>query len=130
LLICRSCYRGQAYCNDECRKQGRHYQRKKANQRYELDPEVLHDHCLRQRAFRQRQREQRALRVTDQPSQIDGDMSSMSEPLAETGKVPSIGQKAQNRPKHAWGGRFAQLVCMICGRVGRFIAAFTRWGVT
>ena len=122
-LICRPCYRGQAYCSVECRLQTRRFQRTKANQRYEENAEVRQDHCQRQRDFRKRQCE---LRVTDQSSMIDCGGSSMSGLLAETGRVPTAGERAQDRPKQAWNGRFANLVCVICGRVGRFIKAFNR----
>ena len=50
--ICGSCYRGQVYCGDECRGRMRRQQRRRANRRYERDPEVRADHCQRQRADR------------------------------------------------------------------------------
>jgi hypothetical protein len=50
----------------------------------------------------------------------------MSGPLAETRKIQPAEKNAQDPPKPAWGGRFLGIVCNICGRVGRFITAFTR----
>ena len=46
--ICRSCYRGQVYCGDECRRRRRRQQRRRANRRYQQDPEIRGDHCQRQ----------------------------------------------------------------------------------
>ena len=53
-FICRACYRGQAYCSDECRRQSRDEQLRKANRRYQQDPEVREDHCERMREYRRR----------------------------------------------------------------------------
>jgi len=123
-LICRSCYRGHAYCSAGCRGKSRQRQRVKANRRYEQDLEVRQDHRDRQRACRERQRVQG---VTDHTSTGVGACHNMAGPLTETGKIPSAAEKnAQYPPKPAWGERFRGIVCNICGRVGRFIIAFTR----
>ena len=122
-LICRPCYRGHAYCSEACRLQTRQRQRLEANQRYEQDWEVLQDHRDRQRACRERQR---GHDVTDHTSTSDRTCSSMSGPLAETRKILPAEKNAQDPPKPAWGDRFRRIVCIICGRVGRFITAFTR----
>jgi hypothetical protein len=52
----------------------------------------------------------------------------MAGSLAEIEKVPPAAEKsAQHPPRPAWGERFRQILCGICGRAGRFITAFTRW---
>ena len=80
--ICRSCYRGQVYCGEGCRRRMRRDQRRRANRRYEQDPEVRGDHCQRQRAYRERRR---LGRVTDQPSAGGCRSGSIGAPLPETG---------------------------------------------
>lgn len=122
-LICRPCYHGQAYCSEECGWRARQRQRLEANRRYEQDWEVRQDHRDRQRAWRERQR---GLVVTDHTSALGGGCGSMSGPVAETRKIPPGEKNAQNSPKPAWGECFWRIVCIICGRVGRFISAFTR----
>ena len=122
-LICRPCYRGQAYCGEGCRRQTRQRQRLEANRRYEQDREVLQDHRDRQRAWRERQRRQS---VTDHSSPTGDACGTMRAPLVETQNIPPAEKNAQDSPKPAWGERFRKIVCIICGRVGRFIIAFTR----
>src|SRR5437016_14539153 len=51
-FICRPCYRGQAYCSDPCRRKTRLLQQRKANRRYQADPEVREDHRNSQREYR------------------------------------------------------------------------------
>lgn len=122
-FVCRSCYRGHAYCSDGCRRLTRQRQRLEANRRYEGNLEVRRDHRDRQRDCRERQR---AGVVTDHSSAAGGACGSMPEPLAEARKIPRAEKNAQDPRKTAWGGRFLGIVCIICGRVGRFITAFTR----
>jgi len=122
-LICRPCYRGHAYCSEGCRRQTRQRQRLESNRRYEQDREVLQDHRDRQRAWRERQRGQS---VTDHSSATGDDCGTMRAPLVERPKIPPAEKNAQDSPKLAWGECFRRIVCIICGRVGRFITAFTR----
>ena len=123
-LICRPCYRGHGYCSEGCRRQTRQRQRLKANRRYEQDREVREDHRDRQRACRERQHMQS---VTDHTSTGVGACHNMAVPLTKTEKIPSTADNNAQYPlKPSWGARFRGIVCNICGRVGRFIIAFTR----
>lgn len=122
-FICRPCYRGQVYCGDECRRKSRQQQRQKANRRYQQDPEVRQDHRDRQREYRERFRESR---VTDQSSMIECGWGSMSEPLAETKPESPPAEEPHDAPKPTWSERFGRIICIICGRVGKFITAFIR----
>lgn len=125
-LICRPCYRGHAYCSEGCRQQTRQRQRLKGNRRYEQDREVRQDHRDRQRACRERQRVQS---VTDHTSPGVDACHKMAGPLAKTEEIPSAADKNAQCPlKPAESARFRGIVCNICGRVGRFIIAFTRRG--
>jgi hypothetical protein len=71
---------------------------------------------------------QRAGRVTDQSSHSGYDRSSMGAPLAEAADSagPAERKPPQEPQQPAWVRGFRRIVCVICGRVGRFIAAFTR----
>jgi len=123
-LICRPCYRGQAYCGAGCRRKSRQRQRLKANRRYERDLEVRQDHRDRQRACRERQHVQS---VTDHTSTGVGACHNMAGPLTKTENIPSAANNNAQYPlKPSWGARFGGIACNICGRVGRFIIAFTR----
>jgi hypothetical protein len=71
---------------------------------------------------------QRAGRVTDQSSNSGYDWSSMGTALAEAAdRTPPAERKPpQELPRPASDRGVRRIVCVICGRVGRFIAAFTR----
>jgi hypothetical protein len=123
-FICRPCYRGQTYCSERCRRQGRREQRRKANRRYQQDPEVRQDHRDRMREYRRRLRESR---VTDQSSIIDCGSGSICGPLVKAVlETPSEETLLHDQPKAMWRERFGRIVCVICGRVGRFVAALIR----
>ncbi len=62
--ICRSCYRGQAYCGDRCRQKARREQLRRATQRYQQSEEARLDHRDRQRDYRERCRLRRVGIVT------------------------------------------------------------------
>ena len=122
-FICRPCYRGQAYCSDECRRKSREEQLRKANRRYQQDPEVREDHCERMREYRRRVRESR---VIDQSSIIECGSGSIGAPLVKTEPESPAAEELHDPPKPLWRERFSRVVCIICGRVGRFVAALIR----
>jgi hypothetical protein len=117
-FICRPCYRGQAYCGEECRQKSRREQRRKANRRYWQDPEIRQDHRERMREHRQRRRESR---VIDQSSIVECGSGTISGPAAVAAE-----EKRHELPKQSWRERLGQVVCIICGRCGRFVAARMR----
>jgi hypothetical protein len=53
-VICRSCDRGQRYCNGWCRFSAWREQRRQANRRHQRSPEGRADHRDRQQAYRKR----------------------------------------------------------------------------
>jgi len=122
-FICRPCYRGQAYCSDECRQRGRQQQRQKANRRYQQDPEVRRDHRDRMREYRKQLRQ---VSVTDQSSIIDCGSSSISGPLVKAASETPPAEKVHDQPKATWRKRLTRIICLICGRMGKFIAARIR----
>lgn len=121
-FICRPCYRGHAYCSDECRQKSRREQLRRANRRYQEDPEVRLDHCERMREYRKRARQSC---VIDQSSIIECGSGSIGGPLVDADKSPAV-EKPHESPKASWRERFGRVVCIVCGRVGRFVAARIR----
>lgn len=122
-FICRRCYRGQAYCSTQCRHKTRQQQRRKANRRYQQDPEVGQDHCDRQREYRKRLCESR---VTDQSSLIEHSWGSIYEPLAAIQAASPPEEESVDAPKVTRLERFSRIICHICGRWGQWISAFIR----
>ena len=120
-FICQSCYRGQVYCGDGCRHRMRRQQRRRANRRYEQDPEVRADHCQRQRAYRRRCRRER---VTDHTSAGGLRSGSIGTPLPETGMRTSVAEVSHDRSRFERLKKAIRLVCIVCGRTGRWIDAF------
>ena len=113
--ICRSCYRGQVYCGDGCRGRMRREQRRRANRRYQRDPEVQEDHCQRQREYRERCR---LGRVTDHTSAGSGRSGNIGATLTETGMSTPLLEMFQDRLRLERLQAAIQPVCILCGRVG------------
>jgi hypothetical protein len=63
--------------------------------------------------------------VIDQSSIIECGSGSIGGPLAERKEPPTV-EKPYEPPKPSWRERFGRVVCIICGRVGRFVAARIR----
>src|SRR5437867_6874648 len=121
--ICRPCYRRQAYCSEKCRRETRRQQQQKANRRYQEDPEVRQDHRNRQREHRKRLRESR---VTDQSSTIECGGGSISVPLAEAEPESSPAEGLHDPSKRMWSKRSSRVICIMCGRIGKFTALIRR----
>lgn len=99
----------------------RRQQRRRANRRYEQDPEVRADHCQRQRAYRKRRRQGR---VTDHTSAGRCRSGSIGTPLPETGMRTSLAEVSHDQPRFERLKEAIRLVCIFCGRTGGFIDAF------
>lgn len=115
-FICRPCYRGQVYCSEECRRVSRREQRRKANRRYQQDPEVKQDHRDRMREHRKRHR---GICVIDQSSTIQYGSGSICALQAEMEKEPPAEEALHDGRKRLWPERVGQILCAICGRVGK-----------
>jgi len=122
-FICRPCYRGQTYCGDECRRRSRRQQLRQANQRYQQDPQVRQDQCDRMREYRRRVRQ---ASVIDQSSIIAFGSGNIGEPLEKAATESPTVEEPHDLPKRSWRERFGRVVCIICGRMGRFVAARIR----
>ena len=112
--ICSSCYRGQAYCGDGCRKRAQLQQHRNANRKHQDSSEGRLDHRDRQRAYRARL----PLRVTDVTSP-GGDRSGTIE-ATWTERVMStpLAEGFGDRPRFEQSQTSIRLVCIVCGRVG------------
>jgi hypothetical protein len=64
--------------------------------------------------------------VTDQSSMIDCDSGSICGPLVKMEPESPPAEELHDQPKPAWRERLGRIVCIICGRVGRFVAALIR----
>ena len=93
----------------------RREQRRRANRRYEQDPEVRGDHCQRQREYRDRCR---LRRVTDHTSAGRTRSGSIKEPLTETRMSTPLAEIFHDRPRLERLQAAIQPVCILCGRVG------------
>ena len=116
--ICRSCYRGQAYCGDTCRKPAKVQQHRKANKKYQDSWAGRLDHRDRQEAYRKRC----YLRfVTDVASPRPDRSGSIAKPEPEAKTKPR-----EVREIRVWDPRgpfprrraLIRIVCRLCGRAG------------
>lgn len=129
-FICRPCYRGHCYCGDACRHKARRRQLQEANQRYQQSKEGRLDHNDRQHAYLERKAQARFL--TDQSSQpqaICGSLVALeSEPPLATGQVaeeaPDRCREPQEESHILETTGSGIVVCIVCGRSGRFINPF------
>ena len=112
--ICGSCYRGQAYCGDGCRKRAQLQQHRNANRKHQESPEGRLDHRDRQRAYRERLRR----RVTDATSPGGDRSGTIKKPLAQTEIRQSEAEGFHARPRFGGPRTVIRPVCIVCGRVG------------
>lgn len=113
--ICRSCYRGQVYCGDCCRRKARRQQLRRANRRHQQSREGRLDHRDRQRAYRERCRRRR---VTDHTSAGRTGSVTIKKSLTETGIGNPLAKVLQGRPRFRRPQTAIRPVCIVCGRVG------------
>lgn len=129
-FICQSCYRGHCYCGDACRHKARRRQLRESNRRHQQSEEGRLDHNDRQHAYLERKTQ--AGFLTDQSSQPHSPCGSLV--ALESGAALVTHQVAEGAPekrrepregshalKRAGSG---MVVCIVCGRSGRFINPF------
>jgi hypothetical protein len=115
-FICRSCYRGHCYCGDTCRDNARRRQLQEANRRYQQSKEGRLDHNDRQHAYLERKAQAQFL--TDQSSQPQSVCGSL---VAVESGSPLATQQGSHLLERTGCG---MVVCIVCGRSGRFINPF------
>ena len=114
--ICGSCYRGQVYCGEGCRRRMRRNQMRLANRKHQDSPEGKLDHRDRQRVYRAKCR---LRRVTDHTSAPHPRSVNIKEPWTKPRRRPPFGEEFQpwrrlKRPQAA-----IRAVCIVCGRMRR-----------
>jgi hypothetical protein len=119
--ICSSCYRGQRYCSEECRKQARRQQVREANRRYRQSQEVRLDHRDRQREYRRAKNSVRYQSSKRDPSDA---MIALPEQARTTATRAAAESTDLARPLVREAVRQAAGVairCQICGFRSEFI---------
>ena len=51
-FVCTSCFRGQRYCKESCRKEGRHRTFRRSSKSYQRSPPGRQSHRKRQKTYR------------------------------------------------------------------------------
>ena len=113
--ICKSCYRGQAYCGDGCRGRMRREQKRRARRRHQQSREGRLDHRDRQRAYRERCR---LGRVTDHTSAGSGRSGNIGATWTERVMSTPLSEGFGDRPRLGGHQTAIRIVCIVCGRVG------------
>ena len=129
--ICRSCYRGQAYCSDPCFKTNRDKQCREANRNHQQSDEGRLDHNSRQRELYQRQvdarREGNEKNLTDRssPTACDGVTMNFSDSrdLEPTKTESKESQEVHDDKREAYPR------CRICNRKGYWVDPFHEMGL-
>ena len=62
--------------------------------------------------------------MTDQSSNPECSWGSISEPLVKNEPESPPAEEPHEPPKTTWREHFSRIVCIICGRIGKFVAAF------
>lgn len=76
--------------------------------------------------MREYRKQLREIRVIDQSSIIGCGSGSICVPLVKAAPETPPAGKLHGQPKTTWRERFSRTICIICGRMGRFIAARIR----
>ena len=113
--ICHSCYRGQVYCGERCRRRMRRQQMRRANRKHQDSPEGKLDHRDRQRIYRERCR----LRVTDHTSAGRTRSGNIKKPRTKPRRRPPFGEAFQPRRRLKRPQAAIRAVCIVCGRMRR-----------
>jgi len=133
--ICRSCDRGQRYCDLRCRLPALREQRRRANCRHQHSPEGRLDHRDRQREYRKRCAQRRVTDTSSLALTSPGNISGCDSGLDKTvirvaGTATSLGCGAfATRRRRSEKHSPCLLRCVVCGRSGRFVDPFPpSWG--
>ena len=114
--ICGSCYRGQIYCGEGCRRRMRRQQMRRANRKHQDSPEGKLDHRDRQRVYRAKLR---LRRVTDHTSARRTRSVNIKEPWTKPRRRPPFGEAFQTWRRLKRSQTAIRAVCIVCGRMRR-----------
>ena len=110
--ICRSCFRGQAYCCDECRCAGKRKNHRKAERKYRQTQKGKKNHC-------ESENRRRHGNTQRKPKNMDDATSTARRPWAMkiVTRIKSCTWRIDLRP-----------FCHFCGIRGRIVEMFPRRG--
>ena len=113
--VCRSCYRGHAYCSDECRVAGKRKSHRKAQRKYRRTTKGKKQHCEAEnrRRYRSDEKNHQSIRKMDDAATIV---------LSEWCMGLLVG--VRNRLFHVQ----ASPKCHFCGSYGHLVDEFPRRG--
>lgn len=107
-FVCHSCWRGQAYCSDQCREASRREAHNISQQKYRQTEKGKKTHCRQERNRRLRNSKKT---MDDTPSTLDTDHDNLPvTPLPATLCCHFCGRKGQivdQFPRRGYGGRYA-----------------------
>ena len=110
--ICRSCWRGQAYCCDACRRAAKLKSHRQAQRRYRQTEKGKKAHC-------QAENRRRYGHPQNQPKNMDD--------VTSTPRLPWAMKLFTRISNRTWHIDLASM-CHFCGAGGRIVAAFPRRG--
>lgn len=120
--LCRSCWRGQAYCCDECRILGKFESCRRANKKYR---KTSKGKKVRREAEKRR-RKRLASKIKKNKKTVGDRGSSV---LSRGGKIPSCRNKsALSSNEHRAEGYNHREKCYFCGSFGEIVSDFPRRG--
>jgi ribosomal protein S14 len=129
--ICRSCFRGHAYCSYPCFKANRDKQCREANRRHQESEEGRLDHNQRQQQLYQRQVAARSggneKNLTDRSSQTDCDGVTMN--FSDSRELRSTKTEFKEPQEVHDDKREAYPRCRICNRKGYWVDTFHLVGI-
>lgn len=108
-FICNHCWRGQAYCCDQCRQAARREARRKRQKKYRQTPKGKAAHCRQERNRRLRKTKKN---MGDTPSTPPDEHDI--EPVVRLFSPPRChfcgrqGQIVADFPRRGYGGRYAE----------------------
>jgi hypothetical protein len=110
--VCRSCWRGQKYCSDVCRKAAYLKSHREAQKRYRQSEKGKKAHRLQENKRRHKKNETDQKNMNDKTTTLKSNMRIRD---FSDGKPAMIFSKFQNR-------------CRFCGRIGEIVPQFSRRG--
>ena len=108
--MCRSCYRGQVYCSEECRDSGYRRNHREAQRKYRSTEKGRQSHCDAERRRRMNASENSSFKVV-----LYGTCACLAEMVLSIFEEDMTGEE---KPAH----------CKICGIAGIVVNAFPQRG--
>ena len=108
--VCRRCWRGQAYCSNECRKAAKRKSHREAQRRYRQTEKGKKAHRLAENRRRKRKKRLRRNNMDD----------------ACSTSPPAMGYRTPHKEKKVTFHSHLLNQCHFCGRIGEIVPQFPR----